>query len=156
MPKRRKQNRRTADRKAAVVRAWDTEPKLVALLPLDDLYVAGDVALIVPGLWSGLPADVLDAVIARRVADLTGECPICGGCSSASEQFWHEYECPATNERLSPALQDFRPEDLGERLVDPTPRAGPFDPDGRRLVVVDPNGRATGEVVVIRFERVRS
>ncbi|WP_146228115.1 hypothetical protein [Micromonospora sp. S4605] len=71
----------------------------------DDVYTRGTVLYVLPGLWSGMPADLLATVRARRACAVTGRCPRCGACLQlAAGQFTHERRCPVADQHLRPAL----------------------------------------------------
>lgn len=76
----------------------------------DDVYTRpnpgrGPILFVLPGLWTGMPAELLDTVRHRRTCDVTGRCPRCGACLQlAAGQFTHERRCPVADDQLRPAL----------------------------------------------------
>lgn len=84
---------------------------LVQQLPNDDVYRTGptpdNTLYVIPGLWSGMPNDVLQLLRARRKASVTGTCPICGATAEVGEQrrtMAHEDFCGTADDYLGPKL----------------------------------------------------
>lgn len=96
-----------ADTIAATTHAVDQAQPLTFLEHVgnDDAYRRGTVLFVLPGLWTGMPADLLATVRARRTCAVTGRCPICSACLQlAAGQFAHERRCPVADDKLRPAL----------------------------------------------------
>lgn len=102
----------TADTIAAVSHAVDQAQPLTFRQHLgdNDVYTRpipgqGPALFVLPGIWAGMPADLLAVVRDRRAADVTGECPSCGACLQlAAGQLAHDRRCRVADEKLRPAL----------------------------------------------------
>lgn len=96
-----------ADAIAKVTRAVDaTEPlEFVKHFDLDDAYKRGRTLLVIPGIWTGMPTDLLIAMRDRRKATVTGRCPRCDACIEPATGTWrHERRCPVADDLLRPML----------------------------------------------------
>ena len=94
----------------------------------DDLFFrpGNRTAIVLLGIWTGMPDDLLRAVRARRRMTVTGECPICGVILGSSDQgpnrilSEHEEDCPAVNEWIRPRflswIHDVGAYALGRRI----------------------------------------
>jgi hypothetical protein len=101
----------TADTVGAQARAFDTSGPLVFVRHLtdEDVYVrespAGNVLVVMPGLWTTMPDTLLAALRARRAANATGRCPACDGVADLPVTgIAHENTCPAIDDAIGPAL----------------------------------------------------
>lgn len=128
----------TADVTAAHAQSLDpTRPwEFVGHIDNDDAYLSGPrpggVLSMVPGIWSGMPDELLVAMRARRKASSTGRCPNCDACVElGTGVFWHEDWCRLTDKHLGPVVAAW------------VRRVGPAR--GRRLVE-DPRGPSMTDV----------
>ena len=100
----------SADDIARAAKIVDTSQPLtfVAIVDYRDCYRRGtdeDALLLVPGLWSGMPAELLEATRARRRCSATGRCPECGAAANLAEAaIDHEPDCPINSENYEPML----------------------------------------------------
>ncbi len=75
----------------------------------DDVYnrgpELGGVLFFIPGLWTGMPSELLASVRARRTCSVTGRCPSCDACVQLTTgRFAHEPQCHVADDELHPAL----------------------------------------------------
>ncbi|WP_435589788.1 hypothetical protein [Micromonospora aurantiaca (nom. illeg.)] len=101
-------DRTAADTAASVSRAVDPGQDLVFIRHIgdDDAYRRGDALLVVPGIWTAMPPQLLAVMRDRRACTLTGRCPRCDICvEPATGTFHHEPDCPVGDGHLRPALQ---------------------------------------------------
>ena len=101
-----------ADTIAAVTHAVDQTAPLTFQQHLgdDDVYTRpipgqGPALFVLPGIWTGQPAELLAVARQRRTADVTGQCPACRACLDlAAGQIAHDRRCPVSDDKLRPAL----------------------------------------------------
>jgi hypothetical protein len=96
-----------ADAVSVAARGLDaTEPlEFLRYLSDDDVFLRSRVMFVVPGLWDGMPTELLTTIRARRACSVTGRCPSCGACVAlATGTVPHEYRCPVSDDRLVPVL----------------------------------------------------
>lgn len=75
----------------------------------EDVYhrgpMPGGALFVLPGIWSGQPAELLAAVRMRRAASVAGRCPSCGACLElATATLRHERWCVVADDKLRPML----------------------------------------------------
>jgi hypothetical protein len=120
----------SSDKAAAAARVFDrsTGPlTLVTQAINEDAYQRGDIMIVIPGIWSSMPMDLLRAMRDRRLASVSGRCPACDAVVGVADGLlWHERDCHACDDLLGPKLTAW------------SKRVGQFA-RGRRLVE-DPEG----------------
>lgn len=102
----------------------------------------GGTLQLVPSIWDSMPANVLAAILARRVANLTGRCPSCDAVVDVTSkrrlECAHEPRCTASNEGMRAEVERSGIESKrlysGRRLLDSDPTSRILD--GRKLIVV--------------------
>lgn len=100
----------TADAIGKVARGLNGGPlTFLRHLGDDDAYHRGPnpggVLFVVPGIWTGMPPQLLATVRARRACSVTGRCLNCDTCVElAAGTFAHEPGCPVADDQLRPAL----------------------------------------------------
>lgn len=75
----------------------------------DDIYhrgpEEGGIIIVVPGLWTSMPDDLLAALRSRRRASATGRCPECEAVVNiAAAAVHHEDYCVVSDDNLVPAI----------------------------------------------------
>lgn len=96
-----------ADAIGKVAHAYDATIPLnfLAHLADDDAYHRGDCLILLPGIWTGQPQALLDAMRQRRRASATGRCPVCSACIEPATGTWrHEPACIVADDNLRPLL----------------------------------------------------
>lgn len=100
-----------ADAIGKAAKALDTSEPLefVRHVGDSDAYVRGPrpggYLFVLPGIWTGMPADLLAAMRLRRKANVTGRCPRCDACVQPATGTWvHERRCPVADDVLGPRL----------------------------------------------------
>lgn len=100
-----------ADAIALAARFLDSPEPIEFLRHLgdDDAYLRGPSPggslIVIPGIWTGMPPELLAAMRARRACSVAGRCPSCGACVElATGTYAHESDCPVSDDRLRPLL----------------------------------------------------
>jgi hypothetical protein len=76
----------------------------------DDVYhrgpMPGGALFVLPGIWTGQPAELLAIMRMRRAAAVTGRCPSCQECADlAAGTLRHEHGCGVADNTLGPMLR---------------------------------------------------
>jgi hypothetical protein len=79
----------------------------------DDVFQRGKTLIVVPGLFTTMPAPLLAALRARRSCAVSRQCPACGlrgevSADGESLRFEHENDCAVMDDNLKPLLHAWR------------------------------------------------
>lgn len=122
---------------AAAARAFDQTAGPLTFerhLDVDDVYLratdAGNVLIVIPGMRTSMPDTLLNALRARRTANVTGRCPACQGVADAArDAVDHEHFCTATDDRVGPMLESWSRQvglyARGRRIVEDPEQSSP-------------------------------
>lgn len=139
------------DMKAMVAKAINSPVEFKSFCTkFEDLYMRDRAAFVIPALWSKFSANLIYALLVRRISNLNFRCPLCDACGDgATGHFRHEDDCVATDVLIR-GTKEVRKKmkDLGYRLYDPDP-ASPIL-ENRLLHCIDQAGNHVGDYILAR------